>query len=65
MCSFCDKIFTSDEVNHTSHWDLPYDFILRDAKGAYHIYNICDDDYYSGTSVRDIHFCPKCGKALD
>ena len=65
MCDFCNKIYSIYEIDNTSHWNLPYSLILKDSKNNFHIYTTCDDDYYSAISVRDIHYCPKCGKALN
>ena len=63
MCKFCDKIYTTYEIDNTSHWNLPYTLIYEDNKG-FNLYTICDDDYYSCTAIWDIHYCPVCGKKL-
>ena len=65
MCDFCNKIYSFYEVDSTPYWNLPPSLIIKGSKNDFHIYTTCEDNYYSAITIRDIHFCPKCGKALD
>ena len=62
MCNFCRDIYTREEAENISHWD--YDNLLVFEDGKYGIWTSCEDDYWTGYSLCNILYCPKCGRKL-
>ena len=69
MCEFCRDIITNEKYDSLSGFDkcaLPRSCIMKDnVLNQYHIFFECDDYYYSGKYLKDIKYCPKCGRKLD
>lgn len=66
MCDFCKNIITKEDYESLS-WiakiDLPAVFIMKE-KNEYDLWYECDDDFYSGSYLGDVKYCPKCGRPL-
>lgn len=63
MCDLCNKIYTLDSFD-IYDYDLPDAMIVKDKNNIHGIYiNPCDR-YYRGIYIKDILYCPKCGRNL-
>lgn len=66
MCEYCEKIFDLQTVKKFDYIDqvnLPSSVIAQEGNKNY-IYAFCDDTYYSGIIIRDVNYCPRCGRDL-
>lgn len=66
MCEFCEDIRPIDNRKDFRDED---DLIMGGIQivsdgGEYHLFDDCEDSYYSGISLENIHYCPFCGRKL-
>ena len=68
MCNFCEDIITNekyDSLSFEDKYNLPIAFIIKDnILDRYHLWIECEDYYYSGKYLKNIKYCPICGREI-
>lgn len=62
MCELCKNI--QDYKIYDGHYSTN-DVLVHDSlSDEYDIYSNCEDSFYSGVIIKNISYCPKCGRNL-
>lgn len=64
-CELCSNIGRYKRTVGYIHPSDPDSILIYDDKyDEYDIWSDCPDSYYSGVLIRNVLYCPKCGRKL-